>query len=51
MALQKKVKVRKTRSIREKDIDLDADEPTQEDIERELRLIAELDDYFQEDEE
>ena len=50
MALQKKVK--KTRKLKEKDIDLDHDEPTEEDIERVFRELetADDDDYFPEEE-
>jgi hypothetical protein len=50
MALQKKVK--KTRKLKEKDIDLDHDEPTEEDIERVFRELEAVDDddYFPEEE-
>lgn len=54
MALQKKV--RKTRKIKEKDIDLDHDEPTIDDIDKAMREIGERDmmfdaDYYPEDDE
>ena len=50
MALQKKVK--KTRKIKEKEIDLMSDDPSQEDIERVFREIEEVDDddYYPEEE-
>jgi hypothetical protein len=50
MALQKKV--RKTRKLKEKDIDITAEEPTQEDVERVFREIeaADDDDYYPEEE-
>jgi hypothetical protein len=52
MALQKKVK--KTRKLKEKDIDLDHDEPSFEDIDKAMREIGERDmmfdaDYYPED--
>jgi hypothetical protein len=50
MALQKKVK--KTRKLKEKDIDIISEEPTQEDVERVFREIeaADDDDYYPEEE-
>jgi hypothetical protein len=53
MALQKKVK--KTRKLKEKDINLDHDEPSVEDIDRAMKEIGERDmmfdaDYFPEEE-
>ena len=50
MALQKKVK--KTRKIKEKEIDLMSDDPSQEDIERVFREIKAVDDddYYPEEE-
>ena len=50
MALQKKVK--KTRKLKEKDIDLMSDDPSEEDVERVFREIeaADNDDYYPEKE-
>lgn len=47
MALQKKV--RKTRKLKEKDIDLDHDEPSFEDIDKVMREIGERDMMFDAD--
>jgi hypothetical protein len=50
MALQKKV--RKTRKLKDKDVDITSEEPTQEDVERVFREIeaADDDDYYPEEE-
>ena len=54
--MAKSTRVKKTRKIKEKEIDLDHDEPTFEDVDKAMREIGERDmmfdaDYYPEDDE